>query len=316
MEMTEPVEVTAGVTPISIAVLPAGQLANQIGAALTEVGLEVTTDPEKADALVWCAPGPSGMAAVLQQAARVRWVQLPYAGVERFSRLIDDQRTWTCAKDIYGPSVAEFTLGLLIAGMRRIDRYAVATHWQPLPEATLARSKVAIFGAGGIGRSLTEMLLPLGAEVTVVSRSGGAVPGAHAVAEDQAREILSSADAVVLALPLTPATTGLVDSSFLASMKPTAWLVNVARGRVVVTDDLVHALEVGQIAGAALDVTDPEPLPAGHRLWELENAIITPHVANTGALGARELVELVSENGLRFSAGEPLLGLVDPHLGY
>ncbi|MGO9559356.1 MAG: NAD(P)-dependent oxidoreductase [Acidimicrobiales bacterium] len=314
--MTEILERSAGATPARIAVLPEGGFAKQVAAALSGVGLDVTTDPKTADALVWCATGPSGMAAVLEQAPGVRWVQLPYAGVERFSRLIDDQRSWTCAKDIYGPAVAEFALGLLIAGMRRIDRYAVAADWKPLPESTLARSKVAILGAGGIGRSLTGMLLPLGAEVTVVSRSGRAVPGALAVAQDRTQEVLGSADAVVLALPLTPATAAMVDATFLESMKPTAWLVNVARGQIVVTDDLVRSLEAGQIAGAALDVTDPEPLPAGHRLWELENALITPHVANTGALGARELVALVRENGLRFAAGQPLEGLVDPHLGY
>ncbi len=303
-------------SPLRVAVLPAGPLADHLAPVVAEAGLELTGDPADADALVWCSPRPAGLAELLGQAGRVRWVQLPYAGVERFLGLMDDQRNWTCAKDVYGPAVAEFALGLLIAAMRRIDRYAAASEWKPLRESTLRGSSVVIIGAGGIGRSLTEMLLPLGAEVTVVSRSGSPVPGATAVAEEHTRAVLGSADAVVLALPLTPATTGLVDRSWLEAMKPAAWLVNVARGRIVLTDDLVGALESGRIAGAALDVTDPEPLPAGHRLWGLENAIITPHVANTAALGTRELVRLVRENGRRFSEGEPLLGLVDPRLGY
>ncbi len=99
-------------------------------------------------------------------------------------------------------------------------------------------------------------------------------------------------------------------------MKPTAWLVNVARGGVVVTDDLVRALEEHTIAGAALDVTDPEPLPDGHRLWQLDNAIVTPHVASSDELGAADLAALVEENCRRFRTGRPLRGVVDPAAGY
>jgi len=120
----------------------------------------------------------------------------------------------------------------------------------------------------------------------------------------------------VLALALTPATEGLIDARRLALMGPSCWLVNVARGGHVVTDDLVTALADGTIAGAALDVTEPEPLPDGHPLWSAPNAIITPHVANTPEMLVPRLAERITENVRRRIAGEPLLGVVDVRAGY
>lgn len=303
-------------TPSKIALLPEGRLATALGPAVTSAGAEVTDDPVEADALVWCNWRPDGLGETLAEAPGLGWVQLPYAGIERFVSLLDDKRTWTCAKGIYGPAVAEFALALLLAGFRGIDRYSRERRWKEYPQRTLDASKVAILGAGGIGRSLAKMLAPLGAEVTVVSRSGNPLPEARTLPESETLSVVAEADAVVLALPLTPATTGLVDRAFLAGMKEGAWLVNVARGQVVVTADLVEALEEGRIGGAALDVTDPEPLPEGHRLFELDNAIITPHVANTAEIGTASLFRLVSENVRRFQEGTELLGRVDPTLGY
>jgi D-3-phosphoglycerate dehydrogenase len=121
---------------------------------------------------------------------------------------------------------------------------------------------------------------------------------------------------VVLALALTPETTGLVGVEELALMDGDAWLVNVARGAHVVTDDLVAALDAGAIGGAALDVTDPEPLPDGHPLWALDNCLVTPHVANTWEMAEPLLAERVRANVERWGRGEALLGLVDPRLGY
>lgn len=301
---------------LRVATRPPTQLAEMMAPVVVETGLELTDDIGGADALIWCSPWPTGLADLLDDAPQIRWVQLPYAGVEAFLQMIDDRRTWTCAKDIYGPTVAEFALGMLLAGVRRIDRFVRATSWQPLEESTLRDANVLIYGAGGIGRCLTEMLVPLGSNVTVVSRSGRPVRGARAVRNDEAEPLLPTADAVVLAVPLTDATTGMVDSAFLGSMKSSAWLVNVARGKVVVTDDLVKALESGAIGGAAIDVTDPEPLPPEHRLWQLDNVIITPHAANTAALGAQSLLNVVRENAERFARGETLKGIVDPAAGY
>lgn len=129
-------------------------------------------------------------------------------------------------------------------------------------------------------------------------------------------DALSSADLVVLALALTPATRGIVGLPELQRMKCDAWLVNVARGGHVRTDDLVIALQERWIAGAALDVTDPEPLPARHPLWRMPNCIITPHTADTPAMAIPRLAERVRENVRRFGAGEELVGKIDGELGY
>ncbi|MHB8436705.1 MAG: NAD(P)-dependent oxidoreductase [Acidimicrobiales bacterium] len=302
--------------PIPVAVLPDGPLADRVRAAVQTAGFGPTDDPKVADCLVWCSWRPAGLAEILAEAPHVRWVQLPYAGVEAFLTMMHDGRIWTCAKDVYGPKVAELALGLLVSCFRRIDRYACATSWEPLVASTLRGSSIVILGAGGIGRSLAEMLHPLRANVTLVSRSGSGPAGTETIPSSKAAPAIATADAVVLALPLTVETRGMVDRSFLENMKSSAWLVNVARGQVVVTDDLVRALESGAIAGAALDVTDPEPLPEQHPLWALDNALITPHVANTVSLGMDELLALVTENCRRFATGEPLLAIVNPQYGY
>jgi D-3-phosphoglycerate dehydrogenase len=174
-----------------------------------------------------------------------------------------------------------------------------------------------VFGAGGIGGELMAMLGPLEASVIAVNRSGSPVPGAHrSVPAAQLNDVIGQADWVVITAPLTAETRGLFDAEMLSRMRPDAWLVNVARGGIVDTDALVAALTDGGIAGAALDVTDPEPLPEGHPLWSLGNVLITPHVANTWDMALPELRGLVRRNVARFAAGEPLEGVVDPATGY
>ena len=133
---------------------------------------------------------------------------------------------------------------------------------------------------------------------------------------DRLHDALPQADLVVVALALTPETTGIIGAKELAAMERHAALVNVARGRHVVTTDLVDALENGVIGGAGLDVTDPEPLPDGHPLWRAPNCVITPHTANTLAMARKPLSARITENVRRFAAGEPLIGPVDPVLGY
>ena len=141
--------------------------------------------------------------------------------------------------------------------------------------------------------------------------------GADDVLEaDRYSDVLSGADIVVLALALTPETEGIISSTELSLMERHAWLINVARGAHVVTDDLVVALRSGVIGGAGLDVTEPEPLPAGHPLWALPNCIITPHVGNTPEMAVPLLAERITANVRRFAEGEDLLGPVDIELGY
>lgn len=181
----------------------------------------------------------------------------------------------------------------------------------------LAGTTALLVGTGGIGRALARMLAPIEVRVFACNRSGVPMEGAAATHPAASlAEVIGDADWVVLAAPLTPKTDRLMDAAMLALMKSDAWLVNVARGRLVDTGALVDALERGVIGGAALDVTDPEPLPDGHPLWSFGNSIITPHSANPFALALNEFAAMVRRNVARFAAGEPLEGLVDPALGY
>jgi phosphoglycerate dehydrogenase-like enzyme len=181
----------------------------------------------------------------------------------------------------------------------------------------LLGAKVVMVGGGGITGSLLRLLGPFRCDVTVVRRSPQPMEGAaRVVGEKDLDAALAGAALVVLALALTPDTTGLFDRRRLELLAPHGWLVNVARGAHVVTDDLVAVLAEGRIGGAALDVTDPEPLPDAHPLWAEPRCLITPHTANTPEMAVPLLAERVRENVRRWIAGEPLLGPVDPEAGY
>ena len=176
---------------------------------------------------------------------------------------------------------------------------------------------MAILGGGGITESLLRLLGPFACDVTVVRRSPQPMDGAtRVVGEDELDQALDGATLVVLALALTPETTGILDRRRLELLAADAWVVNVARGSHIVTEDLTAVLAEGRIGGAALDVTDPEPLPDDHPLWSEPRCIITPHTANTIDMAIPLLSERVRENVRRRIAGEALLGLVDPAAGY
>ena len=282
-------------------------------------------DPTRADALIWVNPAdPMGLGEVLRSSP-ARWVQLPFAGIESFfdAKVIDPKRTWTCAKGVYGPATAEHALALTLAASRRLMDHARADSWRSggggfgAPERRLRDSTVLIVGTGGIGRALVPMLQPLGPRILAVNRSGEPLEGA-AVTEttESLPHLLQEADFVVLAAALTSETRGLFDGLMLEYMKEDAWLINVARGALVVTDDLVKALDHRTIGGAALDVTDPEPVPDSHLLWFLDNVLITPHVANTWDMALPELTALIRRNVRHFVEDEPLEGLVDVEAGY
>jgi phosphoglycerate dehydrogenase-like enzyme len=272
----------------------------------------------KAEGLVWASPtDPTQLERVLDDAPNIRWVQLPYAGIERFVHLVDDDRIWTCGKGIYAEPVAELALTLALAGMRGIGTYARAERWEKPRGKNLLDATVTILGGGGITESLLRLLKPFDCHVTVVRNRVQDMDGADVVVEsDRLVDALSGADLVVLALALTPDTEGIISESELALMEPHAWLVNVARGKHIVTADLVDALRDGVIGGAGLDVTDPEPLPEGHPLWSMPNCIITPHVGNTPDMAMPLLSERITANVKRFAHDEPLIGPVYNDLGY
>ena len=273
--------------------------------------------PEAADGLVWFGPfEPDALAPVLA-ASPARWVQLPWAGIEPYVHLLTTDRTWTCGKGVYAEATAEHALALALAVLRDLPRRVRATTWEPRSGESLFDRRVTIVGGGGIGEVLVRLLAPFRCTITVVRRHPEPMAGVDRVLGAGALdESLPGADVVVLALPLTPETTGCIAARQLELMERHAVLVNVARGAHVVTDDLVAALRAGTIAGAALDVTDPEPLPDGHPLWTAPNVLITPHTANTLEMVQASVATRIRENVRRFGAGEPLVGLVDVELGY
>ena len=272
------------------------------------------------EALVWLDPRAlAELRAALQAAPQAQWVQLPFAGIEPVieAGLLDPDRRWTCAKGAYAEPVAEHALALALAGLRQLRLRAEARSWGIPAGISLYDRKVTILGGGGITTSLLEQLAPFRVEATVVRRSFAPVPGAaRTVTTSELHRVLPGAQVVFVALALSPATTGIIGAPELALMEPDAWLVNVARGRHVDTEALVGALRSESIGGAALDVTDPEPLPDGHPLWDLPNCLITPHTADTIDMIRPLLAERIRTNVERYAAGEPLVGTVDPELGY
>lgn len=259
---------------------------------------------------------------VLANHPQLTWVQLPWAGVDAFSEVLRRHARpdviFTSAKGCFAQPVAEHALMLALSLLRYIPRRARATSWDStFLGISLYRKNVVIIGAGGIARELIRLLAPFDTHVTVVRRRPGTVSGAHlTVTSDRLRGVLPEADVVFVVAASTHETRHLIGAPEFAVMKSSAALVNVARGALVDSDALVDALSTGHLVGAATDVTEPEPLPDGHPLWNAPNMLITPHMADTPEMTGPLLAERVRRNVTAFVRGEPLEGVVDPSLGY
>lgn len=279
---------------------------------------ESQADLAEARALVWADPYAGHLfREVIASVPSVEWVQLPYAGIEPFVDHLDERLVWTCAKGVYADPVAEWAMAALLMGLRDFHLFAAADSWCAESGRNLLGARITVLGGGGITRSLLRLLEPWGCHVTVVRRTADPVPGAACtLALSDVHQAVAGADAVVVALALTDETRHVVDAALLEAMGPQCWLVNAARGGHVDHDALGAALRSRVIAGAVLDVTDPEPLPDGSELWGLANCIITPHIGNTREMGLPLITDRVRENVRRWLAGEELLGLVDTALGY
>jgi phosphoglycerate dehydrogenase-like enzyme len=288
--------------------------------AIRRGGGQVVALDQDPEGLVWTASGAmDALRDALASQPKITWVQLPQAGMEWAFQagVVDSQRRWTSAKGAYAEPVAEHALALILAGLRQLKVRAQARTWGRPAGETLFGEPVTIVGAGGIASVLMRLLEPFRTPVTVVRRQPEPVSGAvRTLTTDRLTEALPGARAVVVTVALTPQTQGLIGRAELAAMAPDAWLVNVARGGVVDTEALTTALQNGQIGGAALDVTDPEPLPAGHPLWDLDNCLITPHTADTEEMTQPLLADRIADNVRRLAAGQDLVGLLDPALGY
>ncbi|HTV11403.1 MAG TPA: D-isomer specific 2-hydroxyacid dehydrogenase family protein [Acidimicrobiales bacterium] len=300
-----------------------GPTPDEVLAGAVRAGGGVIVDGGDVDALVWHSFHMKDVAEMLAAHPGAKWVQLPMAGVESVveSGVMADPRwagvTWTCAKGSYAKPVAEHALALGLAGLRNFVERARASHWGPPAGTSLYGADVVVLGGGGIARELLSLLAPFQVRATVLRRNSIPVMGAaRTVGMGELHSALPAALVVFVALALTPETTGIIGKTELALMGSESWLVNVARGRHVRTADLVEALSARTIGGAALDVTDPEPLPSGHPLWAFPNCLITPHTADTEEMTRPLLALRVRENVELFAAGLPLVGTVDPVAGY
>jgi phosphoglycerate dehydrogenase-like enzyme len=249
----------------------------------------------------------------------VDWVQLPFAGIERFVPLMRTRPDieWTSAKGVFAPPVAEHALMLTLALLRDLPTRVRATSWGTGGGTTLNGLNCLIIGGGGIAREYLRLLKTWDTTVTVVRRTAGDVPGAdRTVTQDRLDEVLPGASVVMIAAAATEETRGMIAARQLELMDEDAVLVNIARGPLVDTDALVEALAAGSIRGAGLDVTDPEPLPDGHPLWAEPRCLITPHTADTPEM-CIPLVNARTSRNLAFRARQSALeGLVDPESGY
>jgi phosphoglycerate dehydrogenase-like enzyme len=283
---------------------------------------------------------------VLARTPRLAWVHSATAGVERVLTPGSRQRDLliTNARGVFSRPIAEYVLMMILAVSRRLPQLLELQRertWQPLEGAELSDVTVGIVGLGSIGRAVATLATAFGCRVIATRRrseAGAAAapdgeppqdearPGAGSTGEglvldqvlgpDGLPALLAESDFVVLAAPLTPTTEGLIDGPALEAMKPGAWLINVARGRLIDERALLRALREGHIGGAILDTFRDEPLPPSSPFYDMDNVIVTPHTSWSSGRVLDRSVELFCANLRRYAAGQPLVNVVDPSAGY
>jgi phosphoglycerate dehydrogenase-like enzyme len=300
-----------------LALLPWPDYADVLGLAVE--GLDVAvydggTDPEPEilERVTFYVPpymSSSHTLELMRRMPRLRVVQTLTAGVDSAWPHLPDGVTLCNAAGVHDASTSELAVGLILASLRGIDEFAraqAAGEWRYARHESLADKRVLVIGAGHVGTALTRRLEPFEVDVVRVGRSARTLHDGTVVhGTDEIPALLPDADVVVLIVPQTPETTGLVDADFLARMKQGALLVNVARGPVVRTDDLVDAVRRGHVR-AALDVTDPEPLPPDHPLWTLPGVLISPHVGGFTTAFLPRAHRLVAHQLRLWRLGDPL----------
>ncbi len=296
-------------------------------------GVEIVPAQDMAEAVALAGDvdavlGPCS-AELLAAGPRIRWIQAYSAGVERcvaIPALRERDILLTNMQRVAGPVMAEHVIAMMMSFARGLHFYIperMAGRWtQETPATvrmlTIEGKTLLVVGLGGIGTEVARRAHALGMRVIATRASGREGPAyvSYVGLSDELHKLAGEADFVVNTTPLTPATTGLFDAKFFAAMKPGAYFFNVGRGKSVVQADLVAALQGGRLAGAGLDVTDPEPLPADSPLWKMQNVILTPHVSTRSDLGSEARSVIVIENLRRYVAGEKMLSVVDTGKGY
>lgn len=265
---------------------------------------------------------------ILEQARHLQWIQSLWAGVEKCVgvKVVQDRGLLvTNMQRVAGPSMAEHVMAMMLALSRQLKYFIEAqqrAHWADdsdlPPLADLSGKTLLVVGLGGIGTEVAQRAHAFGMRVIATRASGREGPDyvSYVGLPGELRTLAANADYIVNCTPLTPQTTGLFDKDFFATLKPSAYFISVGRGRSTVTADLVEALTRHKIAGAALDVTEPEPLPADSPLWRMSNVLITPHISSATPLSEEIRWRLLVENVRRYQAGEPMLSVVDVRRGY
>lgn len=304
------------VDPKKISILP--KSFPEYESAVAEAGGQLSDFDKSVGAVIWTDYSkPEQLAELLHNNPQLLWVQLPFAGVDAFAEIIKHPVRFTSAKGAYRKPVAEHALMCMLALGRIVPERVKASTWGRQFAASVYDSKILVIGGGGITEELLLLLAPFKTDVTVIRKQAIELLGAtRTLTFDSLDTELAKADFVVLAAALTDETRDLINAERLALMKPTAYLVNIARGPMVNTEALIDALNSDALAGAALDVTDPEPLPDGHRLWLAKNILITPHSADTRAQVVPLFSARLRENVRAYLGEGPWVGVVNPDLGY
>ncbi len=260
---------------------------------------------------------------LLRRALGVRWYHSIGAGVERLVVLPEFRERKIVLTNNSGAMdipIAEHVIALILAAAKRLPLYRdqQSRHeWQEHRQDELRGQTLVVFGVGGIGAETARLGAALGLRVIGVRRSSAPVPGVERIVKpEQLSEVVAEADYLAVCAPLTPRTRGAVSREVIARLKPTAWIVNIARGPIIDEEALVGALREHRIGGAALDALAVEPLPAESPLWAFDNVIITPHSSNSSPNVRPRSLALVRENLRRYKAGQPLLNVVDLDAGY
>jgi glyoxylate/hydroxypyruvate reductase A len=257
---------------------------------------------------------------LIPKAKRLRWIQSTAAGVENYARskLLPSNIVLTKIKGVFGPIMAEYVVGYILAitqNMKRIIANKGKKRWEPFVSDSIRHKTVGVMGLGSVGGYIAYQVHLMGAVVIALEEQEKRLPYVakeYSLAEIE--EFLSTSDFVVMAIPLTDSTEGILGEKELAMMKKSAYLINVSRGQLVQEKPLLRALREGSIAGAVLDVFHEEPLPPDHPLWDLDNVIITPHIA--GPSIPEDIVKIFIENLKRFEEGKQLEGIVDRQKEY
>jgi len=249
----------------------------------------------------------------------VRWIHVLGAGVDKFPLRAVGDRTLTCSRGAAAPAIAEFVLAAMLAFEKKIPEIWIAEppeRWGAVGLGGLRGRTLGLIGLGAIGVEIARRALPFEMRVVASRRTASRSPVPGVEVMTSLREMLSVSDHVVIAAPATDATRRLIDDEALAPIKPGAHLVNIARGDLVDQAALLRALDDGRVAQASLDVVDPEPLPAGHRLYTHPKVRLTPHISWSSVATIERTIAIFAENLRRFEAGEPLEGIVDVEAGY